>query len=137
MNPATITLTVTQGNLQGHAYVFEKPTQCIIGRAQDCAIQLPRDYGYDDISRHHCVLEIDPPTIRVRDLGSRNGTYVNDEKIGQRPAHWPAEEVDPSGFPAHELRDGDQVRVGNTVFRVGVGVAADTPEPVHFPLYFV
>ncbi|KYC36281.1 hypothetical protein WA1_52005 [Scytonema hofmannii PCC 7110] len=35
-------------------------------------------------SRYHCLLDINPPDIRVRDFGSRNGTYVNGKKIGQR-----------------------------------------------------
>jgi pSer/pThr/pTyr-binding forkhead associated (FHA) protein len=137
MKPSRVTLTVIQGSLKGHQYVFEQQTQVILGRADDCDIQLPREYANVDLSRHHCMFEIDPPAVRVRDLGSRNGTFVNGEKIGQRPAHWPAEEVDSSEFAAYELQDGDQVSLGNTVLRVDVLVAADAPEPVSSPLYFV
>jgi pSer/pThr/pTyr-binding forkhead associated (FHA) protein len=36
------------------------------------------------ISRYHCLLDINSPDIRVRDLGSLNGTIVNGKKIGQR-----------------------------------------------------
>ena len=35
------------------------------------------------VSRHHFLLEISPPTVRLRDLGSLNGTNVN----GVRPDH--------------------------------------------------
>jgi len=33
------------------------------------------------------LLDINPPDIRVRDFGSKNGTFVNGEKIGQREAY--------------------------------------------------
>ena len=134
---ARITFTITEGTLKGKEYVFEEHTRCVVGRAEDCDIRLPRDCGFADISRHHCVLDVDPPTIRVRDLGSRNGTYVNGEPIGQRPRHQPAEEVDGTEFAARELRNGDEVRVGSTVCRVGIAVPCDTPGSLSFPLYFV
>ena len=34
------------------------------------------------ISRHHCVLLLDEYTLRIRDLGSTNGTFVNNHRIG-------------------------------------------------------
>ncbi len=123
MNPARITLTVTQGSIKGKEYVFEAQTRCIIGRAEDCNIRLPMDTAHCDISRHHCELDIDPPRIQVRDLGSRNGTFVNGEKIGQRPSHQQQREVDPRGFPAQELNEGDTVQVGHLVFEVKERVA--------------
>jgi pSer/pThr/pTyr-binding forkhead associated (FHA) protein len=123
---AKITLTVTEGNLNEKVYVFEKPTRCIVGRSEDCDIRAPMDMLHVDVSRHHCMLEIDPPHVRVRDLGSLNGTYVNGKKIGQRPNYQPAEDADLSGFPALDLNDGDEVRVGNNVLRVGA-VASGEP----------
>lgn len=54
-----------------------KKSKFIIGRASDCTLRA----GSDAISRHHCVLLRDGSNVSVRDLGSRNGTYVNDEKI--------------------------------------------------------
>ncbi len=135
MKPARITLTVTQGNLEGKEYVFEEFTRCIIGRAEDCDIRLPMDWAHADVSRHHCALDIDPPAVGVRDLGSRNGTYVNGEKIGQRPARLAAEEADLSQLVVHESHDGDEIRVGSTILRVGIVVPAETPEPV--PMYFM
>jgi pSer/pThr/pTyr-binding forkhead associated (FHA) protein len=36
------------------------------------------------ISRYHCLLDINPPDIRIRDFDSLNGTYVNGECIGRR-----------------------------------------------------
>jgi pSer/pThr/pTyr-binding forkhead associated (FHA) protein len=44
-------------------------------------------------------LEVEPPAIRVHDLGSRNGTYVNGGNIGQRPRHLSPEEVNSRALP--------------------------------------
>jgi hypothetical protein len=40
-DPATITLILTRGPLAGQHYVFDRPTACVIGRADDCTISLP------------------------------------------------------------------------------------------------
>lgn len=114
----TITLSVIRGNLPVALYVFDEPAWCIIGRAEDCDIQIPG--SHEDVSRHHCCLEVEPPTIRVRDLGSRNGTYVNGQLVGQRPVPgWP-EAADSNAGATYELQDGDEVGLGDVRFRVSV-----------------
>jgi len=135
MKPARITLTVTQGILAGEEYRFDGRTHYIIGRAEDCDIQFPWDYKHSDISRHHCAFDIDPPTVRVRDLGSANGTYVNDQKIGQRPRYQQAEEANLSEYPVRELQDGDEIRVGHTVFRVSIDASTEAVEAESFPMH--
>jgi pSer/pThr/pTyr-binding forkhead associated (FHA) protein len=137
MTPARITLTVPQGYHEDKEYVFEERTRCVIGRADDCDIQLSRNCGHLDVSRHHCVLEINPPHAQVRDMGSRNGTFVNGEMIGRRPGEEPPDEADFWENPACELKDGDEIRVGHAVLRLGIGVASEMPEAAAFPMYFV
>jgi pSer/pThr/pTyr-binding forkhead associated (FHA) protein len=84
MPTTKITLTVVHGDLPKKEYVFAEPTRCIVGRADDCDIHAPTDRLYADISRHHGCLEVEPPAIRVRDLGSRNRMWINGHRIGQR-----------------------------------------------------
>jgi serine/threonine-protein kinase len=79
------------------------------------------DLLHRSISRHHCAFEIDPPTVRVRDLNSLNGTYVNGEKIGLRLNPLARGESDHERA-TRELRDGDEVRVGDTAMRMSVDV---------------
>ena len=119
-----IILTIVQGSSEGEEFVFEEKTECVVGRA-DCDIYLPRSSGHLDVSRRHCLFEIDPPLVRVRDLGSLHGTFVNGEKIGQRSSMYRPASIDRRDFPAHELKDGDEVQIGESVIRVGIRVASD------------
>jgi hypothetical protein len=126
MFPVRITLTITEGALKGEEYVFHDSARFEVGRSPDCDIVLPTDVLHRDISRHHCAFEIDPPTVRVRDLDSLNGTYVNGEKIGQRPD--PRARVESCHDQSvRELREGDEVRVGDTTIRVSVDVLRLVP----------
>ena len=118
--PAKITLKVSHGKLFGKEFVFEDRNTCIVGRGEDCMPQLPNDSDHTTISRNHCLLDINPPDIRIRDFGSRNGTYVNDKKIGQRPEGQTPEEAAKLNFPEFDLKDGDQVKLGDTIFQVSV-----------------
>ena len=118
---AKVTLTVLGGALDGTEFEFDKPNRCVIGRSEDCSVRLPsRGWAFQMVSRHHCQLEIDPPTIQVRDLGSRNGTYVNDRLIGLRaPEESPESAAAIASFP-YELHDEDILAIGPVHFRVSV-----------------
>ncbi len=101
-------------------HTLDRPGRWVIGRAADCAVRVRGGQGAEEVSRHHCVIEVDPPQVRVRDLGSLNGTYVNGVLIGRRPVHLSPEESDPASLPAFPVRDGDEIRVGDTVFRLRI-----------------
>src|SRR5260370_42505261 len=126
------TLTVMGGSLEGHEFALDPNSRYLIGRSKDCDFQLPRDVGPRDISRQHCLVETTSRKVFIRDLGSLHGTYVNGERIGMRPAGQPAEAADLSRGQTRELKDGDEVLVGNTVLRVAVGVPADVLQPMYF-----
>jgi predicted component of type VI protein secretion system len=50
----------------------------LIGREEDCHLRPDSEF----VSRHHCVLLLDDYTLRIRDLGSKNGTFVNGRRVG-------------------------------------------------------
>ena len=52
----------------------------LVGREQDCHLRPNSDL----VSRHHCVFSIDDYAIRLRDLGSTNGTLVNGEPVQEK-----------------------------------------------------
>ncbi|WP_433325135.1 protein kinase domain-containing protein [Spirillospora sp. CA-294931] len=122
---ARVTLTLVRGRLEPGEYVFDERTTAVLGRAGDCAPRLPNDEHHRTVSRHHCLLDINPPDVRIRDFGSLNGTYVNGRKIGQRKEGQTPEEAALVPFPEHDLADGDEIGLGETVFRVGVKAAGD------------
>src|SRR5205807_5173578 len=68
----------------------------VIGRARDCHLQISSEF----VSRHHCELIVNENAVRVRDLGSQNGTYVNDDAVTEE----------------RELKDGDKLIVGCVPF---------------------
>lgn len=114
-----ITLTITQGKLSGKQYNFDSRSTCVIGRNHDCNLQLANEVDMT-ISRYHCLLDINPPDIRVRDLGSLNGTFVNGKKIGQRKRNQTAQEGLKLNFPEYDLQNGDEIKLGDILFKIGI-----------------
>ena len=116
--PAKVTLRVIQGPLKGKNFIFDEHTTTIMGRGRDCRPKLPDDKEHSGISRHHCLLEFNPPSARVRDFGSLNGTYVNNERIGKRKKGEKPGEAAHEHFPEKDLFDGDLIKAGGTIFEV-------------------
>lgn len=118
--PAKVTLSVTAGQLKGQQFVFDERTACLLGKVEGCHPRLPHDADHKTVSRHHCLFDINPPDIRVRDFGSLNGTWVNGQMIGRREKGMTPDQASQMSLPEHDLKDGDEVRLGKTVFRVSV-----------------
>ena len=92
-----VRLKVLVGTSAGQELKLPAP-KFLIGRSEDCHLRPKSDL----ISRHHCVLLLDNGTLVVRDLGSRNGTFVNDERVS----------------PERELNSGDRLKIGPLEFEV-------------------
>ena len=89
-------MTVESGPLEGLRYAIAKPL--LIGRARDCDLALVSAH----VSRHHARLTPREDSLLLEDLGSANGTLVNDEEVsGQRALH-----------------PGDIIRIKDISFRV-------------------
>jgi len=62
----------------GSQKAFPLPNNAtVIGRRHDCDLRIP----LTSVSRRHCQLTYNKDTLKIRDLGSRNGTYLNDKPI--------------------------------------------------------
>jgi pSer/pThr/pTyr-binding forkhead associated (FHA) protein len=117
---ARITVAATGGPYKGREFVFTTRTIWTVGRSEDCVLRIQGDASNLIISRRHCLLEIDPPLVRVRDLGSLNGTFVNGRKIGQREKGTPPWEVVPADPEGVELHAGDRLVVGSIEFLIDI-----------------
>jgi pSer/pThr/pTyr-binding forkhead associated (FHA) protein len=122
---AKVTLRVGTGIEPGKEFVFTRRAVGALGRADDCLVRVPNSLFYQDVSRHHCQFEVDPPEVRVRDLGSRNGTFVNGRLIGKRDRGQNPDGPVATEMPQYALHDGDELKVGATVFRVHVAERQD------------
>ena len=107
--PGQVILKMMGGNLRGKRFVFDDHDVFVFGRASDCHIQIP---GNDaTASRHHFILEANPPDAVVRDLGSLNGTWVNGVKYGGREKGASPEQGAQRKFPEVALRHRDKIKV--------------------------
>jgi len=114
MTDSKVIITLVDPSVQETQFVFDHPQICIVGRENNCDISLPTDPAHRQLSRHHCLLDIDPPAVKVRDLHSKNGTFVNGERCPD------AEEE--AGV---NLKDGDEIRVAHSLLRVRIEKEAE------------
>jgi pSer/pThr/pTyr-binding forkhead associated (FHA) protein len=70
-----------------------------IGRAATCELRVP----LLSVSRRHCQIVVEGDTVTVKDLGSSNGTFVNNKRV--------TEQV---------LKPGDRLVVGPVVFTIQI-----------------
>lgn len=90
-------LVVLAGAKEGTQIPLKKD-KFLIGRSTECTLRA----GSSAISRRHCGIVRTDGKWMVRDLGSRNGTFLNDQKVETPTA----------------LSVGDELRVGPLHFRV-------------------
>ena len=103
-----VIIEVTRGALAGKKYEYEGVEHIFVGRQEDCGIVLPEK----TVSRYHCLLEIAPPDVKLQDFGSLNGTFLNEEKIGQRERTQTWEEGRALRHDEYTIKDGDVLRLG-------------------------
>ena len=117
--PGQVRLVVTEGPMKGKEFCFDEHDTFLFGRLEDCHICLPNDAK---VSRHHFLLEVNPPEARIRDLGSMNGTHVNGKKCGGREQGETPDDGAKRRHPEVDLKDGDRIQVGDTTLVVHIKV---------------
>ena len=74
-----------------------------VGRGEGCEVLLDDE----TVSREHCIIEVLAEKSVLRDLGSMNGTTLNDKRVDEA-----------------ELKDGDVIALGKTKITISLGGAA-------------
>jgi len=126
---AYISLAAKNGSMEGKEFVFIERQVCVVGRSHDCDLRFPAGWEFRSVSRHHCLLDIDPPSIRVRDLASSNGTFVNGVRLGSQEAGRIGCGVLGQAAAERELKDGDELGVADLVFAVHVNAPREDHKP--------
>jgi pSer/pThr/pTyr-binding forkhead associated (FHA) protein len=81
----------------------------VLGRGEECDLRVP----LLNVSRKHCELTCGGSQLKVKDLGSSNGTYVNNRRV--------TEVV---------LKAGDRLAIGPIVFTVQLDGKPEQIRPV-------
>ncbi len=90
--------------------VFPLPsTVTVIGRRHRCDLCIP----LMSVSKRHCQLNIDNGVLKIRDLNSRNGTYLNGSRINEAV-----------------IRPGDYIEIGPLAFAFQID---GRPETINAP----
>lgn len=111
-----VSLKVVQGKLKGkdgESAGLEVPitkSRFVIGTGSDCHMRCPST----TISEHHCEILIDGNKVLLRDLDSRSGTFLNDERV----------------VSSQVVEPGDRMRVGRLEFDIAIERVASDADPV-------
>jgi two-component system, cell cycle response regulator len=98
-------LVVFYGQNLGKRYFLDKDEQ-LIGRSDSAHVRIDQE----SVSRKHArLVSMGTGCWRVIDLGSTNGTFVNDHPVAEA-----------------ELRNGDMLRIGQTIFKYLDGTNIET-----------
>ncbi len=80
----------------------------VFGRGENCDVQIP----LENVSRRHCEISFTGEEVKVKDLASSNGTYVNNKRVNETV-----------------LQAGDRLVVGPVVFTVQIDGNPGAIEP--------
>jgi predicted component of type VI protein secretion system len=103
----TAMLLVLEGPNPGKRYYMDHPV-LLVGRDEDCDLVIVDR----QVSRRHASITRESEQYILRDLGSKNGTFVNGQEVQS----------------AHVLKDGDEIQIAYCCKMAFV--AADSTAPV-------
>jgi pSer/pThr/pTyr-binding forkhead associated (FHA) protein len=101
-----VELIVVEGPDQGRSFALT--AQSVIGRDPTATVHLTDE----EVSRRHAIVSVGEGQVTIEDLGSFNGTHMNDGEINEETA----------------LQIGDRVRVGRTVLELRELSGSEDPE---------
>jgi len=81
----------------------------VVGRTGTCDLRIP----LSSVSRRHCEIVNEPDAVRLRDLGSSNGTFHNSTRVTEIL-----------------LQPGDEIGIGPVVFTVVIDGEPSDVEPI-------
>lgn len=104
-----VKLKILSGSHSGREVTVNRE-KYLIGRGQSCQMRLKSE----SISRKHCILVVRKGKVLVQDLNSRNGTFINGNRV--------------ASDKASILNNGDQLTVGKMAFEILVEYGIGGPK---------
>jgi len=95
-------LRFISGKYQGGLFSLAEGSEVVMGRGMDAGLTLFEEM----VSRHHARFSCSGGVVTVLDLGSKNGTFVNGDRIEER-----------------QLSIGDRILMGTSILRLEMGEA--------------
>lgn len=92
-----VLLKIIGGKHEGREIKISVP-EFIIGRGEGAHLRP----GSDMVSRKHCAIRVTDGKVTINDLGSRNGSFVNGQRI----------------TAPHEAQSGDKIKIGKLQFEL-------------------
>jgi predicted component of type VI protein secretion system len=83
-----VQLIVSKGGARAKRFQLSRETT-IIGRRRDCNLCIPSS----EVSRRHCLLQVQDGYLTIEDLNSINGTFLNDQRIGDKSVVYPGDRL--------------------------------------------
>lgn len=93
-------LRVHSGPLSGRHFLLPSSQQVVVGRSLSCDCSVPWDLH---VSARHFRIEAESGNYTIVDLGSRNGTFINGQRVEKST-----------------LKDGDVIVAGTTLFSLRI-----------------
>ena len=93
-------LRFISGKYQGGLFSLAEGSEVVMGRGMDAGLTLFEEM----VSRHHARFSCQGGVVTVVDLGSKNGTFVNGDRIEER-----------------QLSIGDRILMGTSILRLEMG----------------
>ncbi len=103
-----VKLVMFKSNGQRRDFPINIP-KTVIGRGEDCDLRVP----LLNVSRRQCELHLAGQQLKIKDLGSSNGTYINNKRVNELV-----------------LKAGDRLVVGPVVFTVQIDGVPEEIAPV-------
>ena len=94
-----VKIIVIEGPEKGKTFSFDKADRFLVGRAKKAHLRFSEKDLY--ISRHHFLLEISSEHCYIKDLNSKNGTFINGKRI-----------------TFAEVKNGDIIQIGDTTLKI-------------------
>ena len=90
-----VRLVVEKGSTKGQTWHLHHQ-ETVVGRRRDCHLRIRSA----EVSRRHCLLSVHDDYVRVEDLDSVNGTFINGQRVVGKQLLRPGDhlEIGPLGF---------------------------------------